>query len=100
VQKTMARRLMIYPPFFPGKWMRAVDINFPSRPTHHDPLLWSGLHARRISTDSISHKTKSRVQSDAALGRGKLGPSGKISVPIKDIWVYPLAKRFRLLLKN
>lgn len=23
-------------------------------------------------------------------GRGKLGPSGKISVPIKDIWVYPL----------
>jgi uncharacterized protein DUF4338 len=33
-------------------------------------------------------------------GRGKLGPPGKISVPIKDIWVYPLAKRFRFFLKN
>jgi len=33
-------------------------------------------------------------------GRGKLGPAGKISVPIKDIWLYPLAKKFRLLLKN
>jgi len=33
-------------------------------------------------------------------GRGKLGPAGKISVPIKDVWVYPLDKKFRLLLKN
>jgi len=33
-------------------------------------------------------------------GRGKLGPAGKISVPIKDIWVYPLVKKFRVLLKN
>ncbi len=33
-------------------------------------------------------------------GRGKLGPPGQISVPIKDIWVYPLAKKFRVLLKS
>jgi len=33
-------------------------------------------------------------------GRGKLGPAGKISVPIKDIWVYPLNKKFRVLLKK
>lgn len=33
-------------------------------------------------------------------GRGKLGPSGKISVPIKDVWLYPLDKRFRNILKN
>ena len=33
-------------------------------------------------------------------GRGKLGPPGKISVPIKDIWVYPIVKNFRVLLKN
>ena len=25
-------------------------------------------------------------------GRGKLGPSGKQSVPIKDVWLYPLEK--------
>lgn len=28
-------------------------------------------------------------------GRGKLGPAGKQSVPIKDIWLYPLNRRFR-----
>jgi hypothetical protein len=28
-------------------------------------------------------------------GRGKLGPSGKQSVPIKDMWLYPLARDFR-----
>jgi hypothetical protein len=33
-------------------------------------------------------------------GRGKLGPMGKISVPIKDIWVSPLNKNFRTLLKT
>ncbi len=33
-------------------------------------------------------------------GRGKLGPPGKISVPIKDVWVYPLCKKFRIFLKN
>jgi hypothetical protein len=32
-------------------------------------------------------------------GRGKLGPSGKQSVPIKDILLYPLCKNFRNLLK-
>ncbi len=33
-------------------------------------------------------------------GRGKLGPSGKKSVPIKDIWVYPLVKNFKNALKK
>ena len=28
-------------------------------------------------------------------GRGKLGPAGKQSVPVKDIWVYPLDRHFR-----
>lgn len=28
-------------------------------------------------------------------GRGKLGPAGKISVPIKDLWLYPLNRNFR-----
>lgn len=28
-------------------------------------------------------------------GRGKLGPAGKQSVPIKDVWVYPVDRRFR-----
>jgi len=33
-------------------------------------------------------------------GRGKLGPMGKISVPIKDVWVYPMDRKFKILLKN
>lgn len=32
-------------------------------------------------------------------GRGKLGPAGKVSVPVKDVWVYPLEKKFRSILK-
>lgn len=32
-------------------------------------------------------------------GRGKLGPNGQ-SVPIKDIWLYPLSKKFRSILKQ
>lgn len=31
-------------------------------------------------------------------GRGKLGRAGKQSVPIKDLWVYPLDRRFREVL--
>lgn len=31
-------------------------------------------------------------------GRGKLGPAGKISVPIKDLWLYPLERNFRHIL--
>ncbi len=33
-------------------------------------------------------------------GRGKLGPAGKQSVPIKDLWVYPLDRRFRYVLTS
>jgi hypothetical protein len=33
-------------------------------------------------------------------GRGKLGPAGKISVPIKYLWLYPLDPNFRHLLTS
>jgi hypothetical protein len=33
-------------------------------------------------------------------GRGKLGPAGKISVPIKDLWLYPLERNFRHILTS
>ena len=33
-------------------------------------------------------------------GRGKLGISGKLSVPIKDLWVYPLDTKFKVRLTN
>jgi hypothetical protein len=31
-------------------------------------------------------------------GRGKLGPAGKQSVPIKDLWLYQLTRDFRSVL--
>ena len=33
-------------------------------------------------------------------GRGKLGPAGKISVSIKDLWLYPLKRNFRHILTS
>ena len=33
-------------------------------------------------------------------GRGKLGISGKLSVPIKDLWVYPLDTKFKVRLTD
>jgi len=31
-------------------------------------------------------------------GRGKLGPAGKISVPIKDAWLYPINSEYKNVL--
>jgi len=46
------------------------------------------------------YKAANWIKLGQTKGRGKLGPPGKISVPIKDIWVYPLDKNFRNILKN
>ena len=46
------------------------------------------------------YKAANRIKIGETKGSGKLGPAGKISVPIKDIWVYSLDKNFRRILKN
>jgi len=46
------------------------------------------------------YKASNWIKVGETKGRGKLGPAGKISVPIKDIWVYPLDKKFKVLLKT
>ena len=46
------------------------------------------------------YKAANWVNVGATKGRGKLGPSGKQSVPIKDIWLYPLDKNFRKMLTS
>jgi len=59
----------------------------------------SAIHIARtyaILLPLIKYKQPiTKIQTLKKLGRGKLGPAGKISVPIKDIWVYPLDKKFR-----
>ena len=44
------------------------------------------------------YKAANWVYSGRTKGRGKLGPAGKQSVPIKDLWVYPLDRLFREVL--
>jgi hypothetical protein len=41
------------------------------------------------------YKAANWVHVGSTKGRGKLGPSGKQSVPIKDLLLYPLDKDFR-----
>jgi hypothetical protein len=41
------------------------------------------------------YKAANWVRLGQTKGRGKLGPPGKQSQPIKNIWVYPLDRRFR-----
>lgn len=44
------------------------------------------------------YKAANWVSVGQTKGRGKLGQSGKISVPIKDMWLYPLVRNFRQVL--
>ena len=44
------------------------------------------------------YKAANWVHVGKTKGRGKLGPSCKQSVPIKDLWLYPLDKNFRKIL--
>lgn len=46
------------------------------------------------------YKAANWVHVGSTKGRGKLGPSGKQSVPIKGIWLYPLDKNFRKMLTS
>ena len=43
----------------------------------------------------ICYKAANWIFLGQTKGRGKLGPSGQQSVPIKDLWVHPLDRRFR-----
>jgi hypothetical protein len=46
------------------------------------------------------YKAANWVHVGPTKGRGKLGPSGKQSVPIKNILLYPLRKDFRIILTS
>jgi len=59
-------------------------------------LLETFVEKRRFR--GTCYKAANWVYLGQTQGRGKLGPAGKQSVPIKDLWVYPLDRRFRNLL--
>lgn len=64
---------------------------------HYRPVLLETFvdKARFVGT---AYKAANWVYVGETKGRGKLGPSGKQSVPVKDLWLYPLTKDFRSLL--
>jgi len=74
----MARRL-------PDDWERQYGIRPVLLETFVDTERFTGACYRAANWTHVG-KTK---------GRGKLGPAGKQSVPIKDIWLYPLDRQFR-----
>ena len=54
-----------------------------------------------VETDRFAgtcYKAANWIRVGSTKGRGKLGPSGKQSVPIKDLLLYPLQKDFRRIL--
>jgi hypothetical protein len=68
------------------------DISFGYRPV----LMETFVEKKRFK--GTCYKAANWVRVGQTKGRGKLGPSGKVSVPIKDIWLYPLTRKFRALL--
>jgi len=74
----VARRL-------PDDWQRKYNIRPVLLETFVDTARFAGTCYKAANWQYVG-KTK---------GRGKLGPSGKQSVPIKDIWLYPLSRHFK-----
>ena len=75
---TAARRL-------PEQWENQYGIRPVLLETFVDTERFTGACYKAANWTNVG-KTK---------GRGKLGPAGKQSVPIKDVWLYPLCRQFR-----
>jgi len=74
----IARRL-------PAQW----EYRYGIRPV----LLETFVDTERFS--GTCYKAANWIYVGKTKGRGKLGPAGKQSVPIKDLWLYPLNRHFR-----
>jgi len=69
----------------PVDWLRQYGIRPVLLETFVDTERFSGTCYKAANWTCVG-KTK---------GRGKLGPAGKQSVPIKDIWLLPLCRQFK-----
>jgi hypothetical protein len=78
--------------------IRLLPDNWEKRYNIRPVLMESFVQKNRFA--GTCYKAANWINVGETKGRGKLGPSRKISVPIKDIWIYPLNKKFRVLLKN
>ncbi|MCP4237918.1 MAG: DUF4338 domain-containing protein [Aestuariibacter sp.] len=64
---------------------------------HYKPVLLETF-VEKYRFKGTCYQAANWVHVGKTKGRGKLGPAGKQSVPIKDLWLYPLTKDFRSVL--
>ncbi len=76
-----------------AKAARVLPGHWQERYGYRPVLLETFVEKQRFK--GTCYKAANWVYLGQTKGRGKLGPSGKQSVPIKDLWVYPLDRRFR-----
>jgi len=74
----------------PGDWEKKYNIS--------PVLLETFVQKNRFK--GTCYKAANWCKVGQTKGRGKLGPSGKISVPIKEVFLYPLKKNFKSVLKE
>ena len=72
---------------------RRLPADWESRYHYRPVLLETFVEKNRFV--GTSYKAANWTYVGETKGRGKLGPAGKQSVPIKDMWLYPLARDFR-----
>jgi hypothetical protein len=72
----------------PEDWQKQYEI----QPVLMETFVETGRFA------GTCYKAANWVHVGKTKGRGKLGPSGRQSVPIKDIWLYPLDRNFKKIL--
>lgn len=65
---------------------------------HYRPVLLETF-VEKPRFEGTCYKAANWIHLGQTKGRGKLGPAGKQSVPIKDLWVFPLNCGFRVQLK-
>jgi hypothetical protein len=72
---------------------RQLPADWEARYCYHPVLLETFVEKDRFA--GTCYKAANWVYVGETKGRGKLGPAGKQSVPIKDLWLFPLTRDFR-----
>lgn len=72
---------------------RRLPADWESRYHYRPVLLETFVEKERFA--GTAYKAANWTYVGETRGRGKLGPSGRQSVPIKAMWLYPLTRNFR-----
>ncbi len=77
---------------------RQLPINWCERYNIQPVLMETFVEIGRFS--GTCYRAANWIHVGQTKGRGKLGPNGVQSVPIKNIFLYPLVRNFRTILKS